>query len=197
VARRVAAAEGFMAFGPRFLYLLGQALQWARYGLATLYGLDQPAKSVDMLRSVLDSQALDDDAMHDVARLEARQRLLLGKWERACELLEPRVEAFERRYLGAVDSADIDETGDEYFEIPQTLAWAQALVALFKAGDVAWEQIYDEIREATVAGAGHLRDCAATREVRSNAGSTTRTIARCGPSARTRKSSRISGPPAP
>ena len=95
-----------------------------RYGLAALYGLDQPAKSVDMLRSVLDSQALDDDSMHDVARLEAKQRLLLGEWERACELLEPRVEAFERRYLAAVDSSDIDETGDEYFEILHTLAWA-------------------------------------------------------------------------
>jgi hypothetical protein len=95
-----------------------------RFALAALYGLDQPAKSADLLRSVLEAQALDDDTMHDVARLEAKQRLALGDWERACQLLEPRVEIFERRYLAALDSADIDTTGREYFEVLETLAWA-------------------------------------------------------------------------
>ena len=95
-----------------------------RYGLAALYGLDQPARSVELLHSVLDSRALDDETMHDAARLEAKQRLLLGEWERACELLEPRVDVFERRFLAAVDPADIESSGEAYFEVLQTLAWA-------------------------------------------------------------------------
>ncbi|MGB8436004.1 MAG: hypothetical protein WCE38_17245, partial [Burkholderiales bacterium] len=95
-----------------------------RVSLAMLYGLDQPAKSVDLLKEALDSGALHDELALDAARLEAKQRLLLNQWERACELLEPRISAFEHRYLAAVDEAEIDQSGEEYSEVLTTLAWA-------------------------------------------------------------------------
>ena len=95
-----------------------------RASLAMLYGLDEPAKSVEFLKEALDSGALDDEFALDLVRMEAKQRLLLDQWERACQLLESRIDAFEQRYLAAVDEAEIRSRGEEYSEVLKTLAWA-------------------------------------------------------------------------
>jgi CHAT domain-containing protein/tetratricopeptide (TPR) repeat protein len=95
-----------------------------RASLAMLYGLDEPAKSVEFLKEALDSETLEDEFALDLARMEAKQRLLLDQWERACELIEPRIDAFEHRYLAAVDEAEIKRCGEEYSEALTTLAWA-------------------------------------------------------------------------
>ena len=97
-------------------------------GLAALYGLDRPRKSADMLRTVLDSGALDESALRAAARLEARVRLTLDEPKRVLELLEPRVDGFERRYLAAVADGDINEAGEEYDEVVSALAFASAAV---------------------------------------------------------------------
>lgn len=97
-------------------------------GLAALYSLDQPRKSAGMLRIVLESKALDGPTLREAARLEAKLRLQLDDPTRVLELLRPRIDAFERRYLAAVEESDVTNAGEDYEEVVSALAFASARV---------------------------------------------------------------------
>ena len=95
--------------------------------LAALYTvLDDDRRAAETFgRAVEDDEAQDSTRLM-AAQFEARVRLGLGELERVVELLEPRVEEYERQYLTAVADEDVESEGETFGDVTMNLAFAHA-----------------------------------------------------------------------
>lgn len=95
--------------------------------LAALFAiLNDDARAAETFHRVVEDPAVNQGPKLDAAKLEARMRFNLGEHDQVVELLEPRLAAFEARYLTAVADEDVETEGESFGDVTINLAFSHA-----------------------------------------------------------------------